>query len=156
MKSFKNKLIFWQENAVGVLSTSERALITDSEGAALALGTAGILSRFDYISTSSGLSKKMISGVTEGHSTIYWFDHERAEFNSISDGVTSVSKTKGIQSLLNFDKYRIKNKIPMSYDSKYNEVIVNIPGLIQFLSGGFLMHSENGIIMINENAGILV
>lgn len=57
LRKFVNHLVFWQENAAGLLSVNERVQISDNENMPLTLGTADVLSRYDYMNTSNGMRK---------------------------------------------------------------------------------------------------
>jgi hypothetical protein len=130
---FDNKLFFFQKDAFGLLSINERSIIKDNNISNLALGVSGsVLSRFDYISTSNGFSYGIIGGITDSGTSIYWYDHARAEMCIFNRSVESISKAKGIQTILNLSKSDIiaaGNKIPMIYDKKYNEIISTIYGI---------------------------
>jgi len=54
LQTFKNKLIFWQEEATGVLSVNERSIVQDINKTNIVLGTGGILDRYDYFTTVFG------------------------------------------------------------------------------------------------------
>jgi len=129
IRKFDNKLFFWQKNSFGVLSVNERALIKDNNISTLTLGSGGVLSRFDYISTSNGMKKDMICGISDSESGLYWMDIERAEICIYGSSITPLSKAKGIQTVLNSNKSNISNKIPMIFDKKYNEMIITLNGL---------------------------
>jgi hypothetical protein len=55
MKLFKDKLLFWQDKAFGIISSNERTALTDTSNNEIILGNGGILQRFDYISTVYGM-----------------------------------------------------------------------------------------------------
>jgi len=126
---FNNKLFFWQENSFGVLSVNERSLIKDNNISSLTLGTGGILSRFDYISTNNGLKRGVINGIANSINSIYWYDHDRAEVCTFDNNVNELSKAKGIQSVLNKSKLDIDINIPIVFDRKYNEVNITLNGI---------------------------
>jgi len=129
LKAFRDKLLFWQRDSFGVLSVNERSLIKDNNISLLTLGTGGILSRFDYISTSNGMKKGMIGGVTESESNLYWFDLNNLELCTFGGSLSVLSKAKGIQTILNMNRENITDKIPMVFDKKYNEVMITLDGL---------------------------
>jgi hypothetical protein len=54
MKLFKDRLIFWQENATGMLAVNERVVLNDQNDAQVVLGTGGVLERYDYFTTIYG------------------------------------------------------------------------------------------------------
>jgi hypothetical protein len=57
LRTFHNDLVFWQEEAAGVLSVNERTTITDDSNMPLILGTGGVLSRYDYFNSLNGMHK---------------------------------------------------------------------------------------------------
>lgn len=129
---FNNKLFFWQDNSFGVLSVNERSLMKDNNLTELVLGTSGILTRFDYISTSNGFKYGIIGGIANSDKSLYWYDSDRAEMVVYGGSVESLSKLKGVQSLLNKSKASINstgNNIPMIYDKKYNEIMISLYGI---------------------------
>lgn len=129
LKTFNNKLLFWQENAFGVLATNERALIGAGSDSQLTLGTSGILERFDYISTSIGLNKNSINSLTESPSFVYWYDKDRAEIFRYGNNVDSVSRSANMQSFFTKNKKQIENNVPIIYDNKYNELFFSFYGV---------------------------
>lgn len=122
LKSFNNRLYFWQDNAVGIASVNERSLITDNI-AELTLGTGGILTRFDYVATLNGSSIVNDKSIVTSASTIYWYDFDKNEICALNgSGLTPLSKQKGVQSYLNTLSRSVKKNAVSFYDKKYNEV----------------------------------
>ena len=123
LKSFNNKLFYWQDNAVGIASVNERSLITDNNMAELTLGTGGILTRFDHVATLNGSSIVNDKSITNSATTIYWYDFDKNEICMLGgNGVTPLSKVKGTQSYLNSLPRSAKGNAVSFYDKKYNEV----------------------------------
>lgn len=122
LKTFNNKLFYWQDNAVGVASVNERSLITDGNMAELTLGTGGILARFDYVAILNGSSIVNDKSITNSATTIYWYDFDKNEICMLGNGVTPLSKTKNVQSYLNTLPRSAKTNAVSFYDKKYNEV----------------------------------
>lgn len=123
LKTFNDKLFYWQDNAVGVAAVNERSLITDNNMAELALGTGGVLSRFDYIATLNGSSVVNDKSITNSATTLYWYDFDKNEICVLgNNGVTQLSKLKGTQSYLNQLPKEAKKNVVSFYDKKYNEV----------------------------------
>lgn len=126
MKLFKNNLMFWQTDAFGTLSVNERSLIQDNNIGALSLGTGGILSRYDYLTTKNGSKQNHLRTATQSDSTIYWYDSDRNEICGFDSSLQTVSKLKGVQSFLN-DKHKVFTEDPIAvYDKKYNEVLFTL------------------------------
>ncbi len=124
LKEFNNRLFFWQEDAIGILAVNERSLIQDNNVGALALGTGGILQRYDYLDTSSGLHKGSVGALTTSSGGLYWYDHKRAEMSLYSSQASSVLKASGMQSVFNRNKGNIPMNVPMAYNKKHNEVLL--------------------------------
>lgn len=138
LKLFKNNLLFWQDDSVGSLSVNERSLINDNNIGMLTLGTGGILTRYDYISTKNGLKKDQLRNVTQSDSTVYWYDADRNEICAFNGQTETLSKIKGVQSYLNNNKETISFDPQSVYDKKYNEVLFTL---------------ENKTLVFNEQLG---
>lgn len=138
MKLFHNYLLFWQTDAFGIAAVNERSLITDNNPGALTLGTGGILDRFDYITTKNGEAPNQLRANTQSDSTVYWFDSKRNEICAYDSQLNTVSKLKGVQSYLNFNKDIFLLDPITVYDKKYNEVLFTL---------------ENKTLVFNEQLG---
>lgn len=120
--TFKNQLYFWQDNAFGWLAVRERELLSASNATNLVLGTGGILDRYDYISMINGCINN--NAICKSDNAIYWFDGLNKEICGFSgQGVSKLSKTKGVQSWLNYMNTFTKTDIlNITYDQIFNEV----------------------------------
>lgn len=120
LKSFRDRLLFWQDDALGVASVKERSLINDNSGAQLTLGTGDILSRFDYITTGNGSDINNDPSIVNSESNVYWYDDKRNEICRYGNSMEKLSKVKQVQSYLNDD---VDNKVHDAiYDNKFNEI----------------------------------
>lgn len=120
--TFKDKLFYFQNTAVGIASVNERSLITDENSNQLVLGTGGILTRFDYITTINGSSILNDRSITDSDNVMYWYDYDKNEICAYDGSVISLSKSKQVQSYLN-ELYTSKRNVNLAfYDKKYNEV----------------------------------
>jgi hypothetical protein len=139
--------VFWQENAAGLLSVNERVQISDNEDMPLTLGTAGVLSRYDYMNTSNGMRKDEYAD-TQSDTTLYWWDHNKHEIIGYSGGTqtVSVSKAKFAQNFLNeMDaKGKLINNPLLWHDKQFNEIGFTV-------SDGD--NEKNGTLMFGENVG---
>ena len=122
IKTFKNRLFYWQDTGFGVASVNRQSLIQDNNPGVLALGTGGILDRFDYISDHIGNQNQF--GIVLSRKSIYWFDNNKGEFFKYGDEVNSISKIKGIQTWLNEQGH--VGDVQAVYDEKYNDVIFTL------------------------------
>jgi hypothetical protein len=117
--NFKNQLYFWQDKGFGALSVNTRSLIEDNNPGVLALGTGGILDRYDYISNSSGNQNPY--SVVPSKQFIYWVDTNKNEIVKFTGQDRSLSKVKGLQTWING-----KGKLGWvvgGYDYKYNDIL---------------------------------
>ena len=125
LRKFNNSLVFWQENAAGLLSVNERVQITDDTNMPLTLGTADVLSRYDYMNTSNGMRKDEYADA-QSDTTLYWWDHNKHEILGYSGGtqVVSVSKAKFAQNFLNEmdSEGRLIDSPLLWHDKQFNEV----------------------------------
>ena len=121
LKVFKDKLFYFQDTAVGIASVNERSLITDGNNNQLVLGTGGILSRFDYITTLNGSSIINDRSIMNSDNVLYWYDFDKNEICAYDGRVNIISKEKNVQSYLN-EMYDQKRNVNLAfYDKKYNE-----------------------------------
>lgn len=132
LESFGDKLYFWTDSSLGVLSINDRSLITDETGAQLVLGTGGVLQRYDRIVLKNGSSIINDKSIVTSDTTLYWYDSDKNEMCAYGNGFNILSKQKSIQSDLNeLTKEQIddiqSNRISTSlYDKKYNEVWIKV------------------------------
>lgn len=125
LKLFKDKLIFWQENATGILAVNERVVLNDQNDTQVVLGTGGVLERYDYFSTVYG-QKKNQHARTMSNDSLYWWDGNNKEIMLYQQryDVTPLSTQKSIKNYIN--SYE-ECEVPfLSYDNKYKEVIANV------------------------------
>jgi len=145
LKRHADRLYYFQERAVGVLSVNERSLVQDQSGQQLALGTGTLLSRYDYVSTSFGCSHR--ESIVETMRGIYWFDvysnsivrMARDQYNNLQ--VISLSKANSMQPFMN--KYDFTSCVS-GKDEKHDEVL-------------FTLNNDSGDIytlVFNERMGV--
>lgn len=123
LKTYHNILYYWQTDAFGQVSVNERSLIQDNNLGYLTLGTGGILTRYDYITTTNGLHADHTDAIDISDSTIYWWDYDRCELCAYARGINTLSKLKGMQSWLRNNKDSFTKDPHVNYDKKYNEVL---------------------------------
>lgn len=130
LKTFNNRLIFFQDNAVGIASVNERSLITDNNIAQLTLGTGGILSRFDYLSYTNGSSIANDNSIVTSDSALYWYDYNKNTICQLANNVQEISKTKKVQSYLTDLKSNNSDRTNVvgGFDKKYNQIWFKFAG----------------------------
>ncbi len=124
LKLFKDRLIFWQNNATGILSSNERTMLNDSDGNQIILGNGGVLQRSDYISTMYGMKPKQFV-TTQSNTTLYWWDGSDKEILAYSEnGILPLASLKGIRNYLNEHD---ENSHPyMFYDTQNKELVSSV------------------------------
>ena len=126
MRLFKDKLLFWQEHATGILSVNERTVLNDLENNDIVVGTGGTLQRYDYISTVYGMKPDQYEAEVQSNTTQYWWDGYNKEILAYSGGMEllPLTKTKG---LTNYINEREESEHPMlAYDIKYDEILSQV------------------------------
>lgn len=125
LKLFKDKLIFWQENATGILSVNERVVLNDQNDTQVVLGTGGVLERYDYFTTVYGQKKNQhVRAIT--NDSLYWWDGNNKEILLYQQkyDVTPLSSVKNIKNYINQNE---ESQVPfMVYDNKHKEVLMNV------------------------------
>lgn len=126
MRLFKDKLMFWQEHATGILSVNERTVINDLQNNDIVVGTGGTLQRSDYISTVYGMKADQYEAEIQTNYSQYWWDGYNKEILVYTGGMELVplTKTKG---LTNYINQREEQTHPViAFDSKYDEVLSSV------------------------------
>lgn len=121
----KNILYYWQEHAFGKFSVNERSLINDQNGNSIMLGQAGILSRYDYLSTKYGMRLyDFCARPTENG--VYWADmNNKAIVAASGNQVVNYGEQIGIQNIIN-DRIDIDRIPNIDYDIQNNELLCQI------------------------------
>ena len=140
LKRFKNNLMFWQEKSFGAFSVNERTAVTDNNSHEVLLGSGGLLSRYDYISTTSGLEDNVFAYAITTQS-LYWIDAFNTVFCQYNGGgdYKQISITKNINTVVS-KEYRLDDNYQISRykvltDPRYNEVYFT---------------SKDGVFVFNE------
>lgn len=140
LKRFKNNLMFWQEKSFGAFSVNERTAVTDNNNHEVLLGSGGLLSRYDYVSTTSGLEDNVFAYAITTQS-LYWIDAFNTVFCQYNGGgdYKQISITKNINTVVS-KEYRTDGEYQISRykvltDPRYNEVYFT---------------SKDGVFVFNE------
>jgi hypothetical protein len=116
---FKNRLYFFQENAIGIVSVSERSATSQQDGSTLVIGELGVLSRYDYLTKEYGINN--INHVTVSENAIYFVDEVRKQFLRLTqNGIEEISIRGNIDSYV---KSANLSKCYIVYNRKNNEVL---------------------------------
>lgn len=140
MRLFKDKLLFWQEHAMGILSVNERTVLNDTDSNEIIVGSGGVLSRFDYISTVYGMKPYQYEAETQSNYTQYWWDGYNKELLAYTGGMELVPLTKS-KGCTNYINEREESEHPsLTYDNKYDELIAQVVKTKE--SGESLVYNE--------------
>lgn len=122
MRLFKDKLIFWQEHATGLLAVNERIVLQDSSDTQVTLGTGGVLERSDYFSTTYGMKANQFAD-TQSNRSLYWWDEYNKEILQYTDkySATPLNTTHLCKNYMN--KSAVNDNPKLLFDQKYNEVL---------------------------------
>lgn len=157
---YNNKLIFFQEDAVGTVAVNERYLI-GKDASQLALGTGGVLERYDYLKYNTGIIKPNHFLNTE--TELFYIDHNKKVIDILSEGQQVLSFAKGVNALFRHI-YKDKNTlVAIGYDPQYKEVLFTINNNVEAktlvystMTGTFVpCHSTTPEIYINLNKELL-
>ena len=127
LRLFKDTLLFWQENATGVLSVNERTLLQDVNDTNIILGNGDVLQRYDYITTEYGM-KPNHHADGQSNTTLYWWDGYRKDILAYAGGqqVIPMKKVKTISNYINKND-EVEHPV-IAYDVKYDEMLMSIVG----------------------------
>lgn len=125
LKLFKDKLIFWQENATGLLAVNERVVLNDQNDTQVVLGTGGVLERYDYFTTVYGQKPDQHARAVSNDS-LYWWDGTNKEILLYQQKyeTSPLSTQKSVKNYINEHQ---ESDIPsLVYDNKYKEILINV------------------------------
>jgi len=173
--TFRNRLVFFQDNAFGLLGFEDRQLLKDNTGLPLTLGVGGILSNFQYVSEKTGTKSKF--GVIDTGSYLYFVDLNNRKFMlfdgntdqcvSDKDNLSSFFRTFDYGDALLFDSTSnyigihgvfdpISKRVlytMLGNESKtfsYNEVLNNFESFYSFLPTIY-ENTDFGVVSVNPS-----
>lgn len=117
----RNNLYYWQDTAFGKFSVNERSLVNDQNGNTIMLGQAGILSRYDYLSTKFGMRPEDFCAVSTENG-VFWVDiNNKAVVGYAGQQVFNFGEQLNVQNIINKN---ITLAIPkVDYDVQNNELL---------------------------------
>lgn len=99
---FKEKLFFWQNDAVGITANEERITVTTENGEPTTIGTGTVLQRYDYISTQTGCFHEF-APVKTGQALYHYDIYLNKLFRITKDvGSISLSDVKGLSGFFRY------------------------------------------------------
>ena len=126
MRLFKDTMLYWQNNATGILSINERTILNDLSDNQIILGTGDVLSRYDYVSTVYGMLQNQYEAEVQSNNTQYFWDGNNKEVLSYAGGteLSPLTKIKNVRSYINNNE-SVQHP-SLSYDNKFNEMIASV------------------------------
>ena len=132
---FKDKLFYFQDRGFGILQVNEQQVVQDAISTSeLVLGSSGILTRYDYISTVVG--SKLQSGFAVSDEKLFFTDIlSRKVYTFNGQGAEPISDIKGLSSFLyrrlggnvqNTDNPIEETGVVATYDYKHNEFLLTM------------------------------
>ena len=125
MRLFKDKLVFWQNNATGILRVNQRSVVQDENKINLVLGNGGVLDGYDYVSTIYGMKKDQFADV-QSNTGLYWWDGNAKAILQLGEQVIPLSTIKNISNYINSNNE--VDKPNLIYDNKYKEILCSVVG----------------------------
>lgn len=128
LQYINNRMYYFQDNAFGVLAINDRSLISGDSNTKLALGTGGVLERFDYINTNIGAYDK--SHIIKTKNNILFIDVINKGIFDLSGSNVSLSMSKNVNSFIKSKISEVGKDsiIALGYDPDFNEVLFTING----------------------------
>jgi hypothetical protein len=136
LETLNDNVLFFQNNAFGVVAVNPRSVIQDADGGALELGTGTGLVDYKYISNSAGSRHQF--GVVKSRKAIYFFDASQRKFYRFTGQDEPLSDVKGMSSfffndvvgtILELDNPLTGVGIHGTYDYRFNEILYTFKGI---------------------------
>lgn len=122
IKKVDNKMFYWQDSGIGILSTNDRYLLNEGTAGQLTLGAGGILERYDYISTNIGCEDKRQIDATE--TDLYWAYKKHKKLFSYNGQLSDLGMALSCNS---FIKDNMNTTLPLVFaDADESEVLFKL------------------------------
>jgi len=114
-----NKLLYFQTKAFGIIPVEDREIISSTSGPTT-IGTGGVLTRYDYISTNAGTS--LFNSIQGTDNNLYFVDDNLKKICNLSDreGFRYLSDEKGLYSYM---QSAILTNVNTAYNPKNKDII---------------------------------
>ena len=117
--NFNNSLFVGQDTAISTVSVEERSMVQDQTQLQLVLGTGTVLSRYDYLTVTSGFQDYFDMALSD--KGFYYVDRRNKTFYTLGgEGDLPLSEVKGYRSFLK--SYAPIVEVKTGYDPVYKEV----------------------------------
>ena len=127
----KNLLYYWQTNGCGKFSVNERSLVNDQNSNTIMLGQAGILSRYDQISTKYGMRLYDFCAKSTDNG-VFWVDINNKAIATLAEAkAINYGEQLNVQNIINS---KITLSVPhVDYDLQNDEIICKCLGEDQLI-----------------------
>jgi len=124
--NFRDTMFYFQPEGFGALFIEPKELVQSSTPGPLIAGTGGVLDRYHYYATNSGLSDYF--GLTGSKQSIYYYDRLNRKICRVEEnGARFLSDIKSISSLV---KAMIpSDEVVFANDNDYSEILMSIDGI---------------------------
>lgn len=151
-----NKVFFWQDYAFGTVAVNDRYIINEGMVGQLALGTGGILERYDYISILVGAASK--KHITSNENEIVWYNYTNKKLYSFRGELIELSTSLGVNifvrkyahidpiAVTDFVNNEMLIKLSNNYTLVYDLLTKSITGVYTYTPGYFISMSNGNII----------
>jgi len=133
--NYKDKVLFYQDSAFGVVAINERVTVPDEQGTQLIIGNGQVLGDYAYISKHTGCFHR--TGVVLSENNVYHFDIRQKKLWRYSiNSKTPLSDIKGMSAFLydlvsntqledtdNPTSFFVPYNVHGTYDHRYNRVL---------------------------------
>jgi hypothetical protein len=119
--NFKDRLFFFQQSGLGIISVQERETVSSQQGNATTIGVGGVMDRKDYISTVDGISTT--KDVMHSNRALYFIDSLNKKLCRVGESVEYLSDLKGLKS---FCKSKGFTHTSLIFNKDHNEIWWNI------------------------------
>jgi hypothetical protein len=153
----QDRLLFFQDRALGNVDINEKSLVNDQNGDAIQIGASGLLSGYTYISTEIG-SKHQWS-VLQGNNKVYFLDALKRKLYAYAGNMEPLSEIKGLAGYFNerIDGTILTNDNPIlgrgittTFDYKFSEALFTFRGARVINNQSVI---DRWTIAYNENIG---
>jgi len=120
--NYKNNMLFFQDKGYGLLSINQRSLISENNASILALGTGGVLDRFDYLETEVGLHSN--TAIVISNTNLYFIGSDNQFYIFTGGNSVPASKAKNVRTLLNSGA--LFDTILLAYDEENDEILITL------------------------------
>ena len=94
--NFQDRLVFYQDHAIGVAAINETSIVNDTSGVGIALGTGTKLDQFRYLTTATGTVHQF--SVAPSTTALYHYDVTLRKLYKLTQGPAALSDMKGMSS----------------------------------------------------------